>query len=79
MSMTVTLLTRTRCAELILSVCIFQRACVKCEFTLLAAAHLSACLPVEAPLLQVCDALEDVLTAGGAVVDYHGCDFFPER
>lgn len=28
---------------------------------------------------QVCDALEEVLAAGGAVVDYHGCDFFPER
>lgn len=28
---------------------------------------------------KVCDALEDLLAAGGAVVDYHGCDFFPER
>ena len=29
--------------------------------------------------MQVCDALEDDLTAGGNIVDYHGCDFFPER
>lgn len=28
---------------------------------------------------KVCDALEDALAAGGTVVDYHGCDFFPER
>ena len=27
----------------------------------------------------VCDALEPVLAAGGAVVDHHGCDWFPER
>ncbi len=33
-----------------------------------------------APLLpQVCDALEDLIAEGGAVVDHHGCDFFPER
>ncbi len=29
--------------------------------------------------LQVCDALEDMLAEGGCIVDYHGCDFFPER
>lgn len=29
--------------------------------------------------LQVCDALEDEVQPGGAIVDYHGCDFFPER
>ena len=29
--------------------------------------------------LQVCDALEDQLSAGGNVVDYHSCGFFPER
>ncbi|PNH07276.1 putative adenylate kinase isoenzyme 6 [Tetrabaena socialis] len=28
---------------------------------------------------KVCDALEDPLAEGGNVVDYHGCDFFPER
>lgn len=28
---------------------------------------------------KVCDALEDVVAAGGVVVDHHGCDFFPER
>lgn len=41
----------------------------------------------EAPLLvpfcphhvQVCDALEELMTEGGNVVDHHGCDFFPER
>lgn len=27
----------------------------------------------------MCDALEDDLSAGGNVVDYHGCEFFPER
>lgn len=28
---------------------------------------------------QVCDALEDIMTAGANIVDHHGCDFFPER
>lgn len=28
---------------------------------------------------KVCDALEDLLAEGGNIVDYHGCDFFPER
>lgn len=28
---------------------------------------------------KVCDALEDELSQGGCIVDYHGCDFFPER
>ena len=28
---------------------------------------------------QVVDALEDQLSAGGVVLDYHSCDFFPER
>lgn len=28
---------------------------------------------------KVVDALEDVLSAGGCLVDYHSCDFFPER
>ncbi|THF98968.1 hypothetical protein TEA_021810 [Camellia sinensis var. sinensis] len=30
-------------------------------------------------LLQVCDELEDMMEEGGNIVDYHGCDFFPER
>eukprot|EP00882_Tetradesmus_deserticola_P027908 GHRQ01031053.1.p1 GENE.GHRQ01031053.1~~GHRQ01031053.1.p1 ORF type:complete len:121 (+),score=46.24 GHRQ01031053.1:378-740(+) len=29
--------------------------------------------------VQVVDALEDVVSAGGCLVDYHSCDFFPER
>lgn len=28
---------------------------------------------------QVVDELEDKMTDGGVIVDYHGCDFFPER
>lgn len=28
---------------------------------------------------KVVDALEEELSAGGCLVDYHGCDFFPER
>lgn len=28
---------------------------------------------------KVCDALEDKMEQGGVIVDYHGCDFFPER
>ncbi|KAK9804668.1 hypothetical protein WJX73_007626 [Symbiochloris irregularis] len=28
---------------------------------------------------KVCDALEDQLSKGGNIVDYHGCEFFPER
>ncbi|CAL9040239.1 adenylate kinase isoenzyme 6 homolog [Musa acuminata AAA Group] len=27
----------------------------------------------------VCDELEDKMEDGGNIVDYHGCDFFPER
>ncbi|XP_022727630.1 adenylate kinase isoenzyme 6 homolog [Durio zibethinus] len=27
----------------------------------------------------VCNELEDVMEEGGNIVDYHGCDFFPER
>ncbi|KAE8666927.1 Adenylate kinase isoenzyme 6 [Hibiscus syriacus] len=27
----------------------------------------------------VCDELEDVMEEGGNIVDYHGCNFFPER
>lgn len=30
-------------------------------------------------LWQVCDELENMMEAGGIIVDYHGCDFFPER
>ena len=29
--------------------------------------------------LQVIDELEDRMSQGGNVVDYHSCDFFPER
>ena len=28
---------------------------------------------------QVLDEMEDDLSAGGNIVDYHGCEFFPER
>jgi adenylate kinase len=28
---------------------------------------------------KVCDELEDMMTEGGCVVDFHTCDFFPER
>lgn len=30
-------------------------------------------------LLQVVDELENEMREGGVIVDYHGCDFFPER
>ena len=36
----------------------------------------------ECPVLdedKVLDEMEDELAEGGVVVDYHGCDFFPER
>ena len=29
--------------------------------------------------VQVIDELEEVMGEGGNVVEYHGCDFFPER
>ena len=29
--------------------------------------------------MQVIDELEDKMQKGGNVVEYHGCDFFPER
>eukprot|EP00004_Rigifila_ramosa_P019860 TRINITY_DN5105_c0_g1_i2.p1 TRINITY_DN5105_c0_g1~~TRINITY_DN5105_c0_g1_i2.p1 ORF type:complete len:190 (-),score=28.65 TRINITY_DN5105_c0_g1_i2:28-597(-) len=32
-----------------------------------------------AALLQLLDALEDTMVEGFNIVDYHGCDFFPER
>ncbi|KAM5192863.1 adenylate kinase isoenzyme 6 [Mantella aurantiaca] len=28
---------------------------------------------------RVVDELEDTMSEGGVIVDYHGCDFFPER
>lgn len=28
---------------------------------------------------RVLDEMEDIMSAGGNIVDYHGCDFFPER
>jgi len=28
---------------------------------------------------KVVDELEDIMSEGGNIVDYHGCDFFPER
>ncbi|XP_010676535.3 adenylate kinase isoenzyme 6 homolog isoform X1 [Beta vulgaris subsp. vulgaris] len=36
----------------------------------------------ECPIINedlVCDELEDTMEEGGIIVDYHGCDFFPER
>ena len=30
-------------------------------------------------LLQLIDEMEDKMGEGGKIVDYHGCDFFPER
>ena len=30
-------------------------------------------------IIQVLDELEDVMCDGGNIIDYHGCDFFPER
>jgi adenylate kinase len=30
-------------------------------------------------LSQVVDAMEEQMSAGGNIVDYHSCDFFPER
>lgn len=30
-------------------------------------------------LCQVIDELEDKMEEGGVIVEYHGCDFFPER
>ncbi|XP_052184405.1 adenylate kinase isoenzyme 6 homolog isoform X1 [Diospyros lotus] len=30
-------------------------------------------------LTLVCDELEEMMEEGGNIVDYHGCDFFPER
>ena len=28
---------------------------------------------------KVCDELEDIMSSGGNVVDFHSCDFFPQR
>lgn len=36
----------------------------------------SGCLSA---ILQVVDELEDRMEGGGYVVEYHSCDFFPER
>ena len=30
-------------------------------------------------LVQVIDELEETMQKGGVIVEYHGCDFFPER
>ena len=29
--------------------------------------------------MKLCDELEDSMREGGNIVDYHGCDLFPER
>ncbi len=29
--------------------------------------------------MQILDLMEDQMGEGGKIVDYHGCDFFPER
>lgn len=28
---------------------------------------------------KICDALEDIMSKGNNIVDFHSCDFFPER
>ena len=28
---------------------------------------------------KLCDGLEDILASGACIVDFHSCDFFPER
>ena len=28
---------------------------------------------------KICDELEDQMSQGGNIVDFHTCDFFPER
>lgn len=33
----------------------------------------------ECGVLQVIDELEEVMGEKGNIVEYHGCDFFPER
>lgn len=33
----------------------------------------------ESGVLQVIDELEEVVGGKGNIVEYHGCDFFPER
>lgn len=40
---------------------------------------IDVCLINHDMVLQVCDELEDMMEEGGNIVDYHGCDFFPER
>ena len=42
-------------------------------------ALLLSCFCLFVYLLQVIDELEDQMSEGGNIVDYHGCDFFPER
>lgn len=34
---------------------------------------------MECGVMQVIDELEDVMGEKGNIVEYHGCDFFPER
>ena len=37
---------------------------------------MASCFP---SMTQVIDELEDTMQGGGVVLEYHGCDFFPER
>jgi adenylate kinase len=30
-------------------------------------------------ICQICDEMEPILSNGGCIVDFHTCDFFPER
>lgn len=39
---------------------------------------LSALIALSGRCPQVCDEIEDKMQEGGNIVDYHGCDFFPE-
>ena len=48
---------------------------IRCQFLL---SRLWVCQPVSA-ILQVVDELEDRMEGGGYIVEYHSCDFFPER
>lgn len=57
------------------SSCIKPQTCVEpAHCSQMALLSLAGCT-----MVKVCDALEDQLALGGNIVDYHSCDFFPER
>jgi len=61
------------CACVCVCVCVCARVCV------CVCVCVCVYLAFELDEDMVCDELEEQMTSGGNVLDFHSCDFFPER